>query len=104
MALILRNGFLDYVEPFGKIIVHRHTPTAGKEVEVLPNRIAVDTCAYATNILSAVQITPRGEISVLQSEVTGGYMFLTTQEEPRHMNWELQQAMPVQNNHRSQNP
>lgn len=57
---------------------------------------------YATNILSAVQITPSGEISVLQSEVTGGYMFLTTQEEPRHMNWERQQAMPVQNNHRSQ--
>lgn len=83
----IREGFLDYADTFGKTIVHGHTPTAGKEVEIWPNRIAIDTHAYASNILSAVQISPSGGISVLQSESTGGYMLLTTQEEPRQMNW-----------------
>lgn len=84
----IREGFLDCVESFGKIIVHGHTPNIGKEVEVWPNRIAVDTYGYASNILSAVQISPTGEISVMQSEAFGGICFRTTQEEPRLMSWE----------------
>ena len=37
---------------YGKVIVHGHTPQA--RVDVQPNRINVDTHAYASGVLSAV--------------------------------------------------
>lgn len=84
----IRDGFIDCVESFGKIVIHGHTPNRGKSVEIWPNRIAVDTWAYETSILSAVQITPTGEIFVMQAEAIGGILFETTEEDARQMSWE----------------
>ena len=54
----IRDGFLNYRGDFGKIIVHGHTPVSA--VEFLPNRINLDTGAYATNRLSVVRIDREG--------------------------------------------
>lgn len=84
----IREGFIDYLGSFGKIIVHGHTPNVGREVEIWPNRIAVDTLAYETNVLSAVHITPEGQVSVMQAESIAGILFQTTEETLKSMNWE----------------
>jgi serine/threonine protein phosphatase 1 len=52
--LWIRKEFLSSNEDFGKIIVHGHTPTL--EVEVGPNRINIDTGAYATGRLTCLVI------------------------------------------------
>ena len=39
-------------EDFGKIVVHGHTPT--HEIEVEPNRINIDTGAFATGRLTCL--------------------------------------------------
>jgi serine/threonine protein phosphatase 1 len=48
----IRDEFLSSSEDFGKIIVHGHTPTS--EVEVAPNRINIDTGAFATGRLTCL--------------------------------------------------
>jgi serine/threonine protein phosphatase 1 len=48
----IRHEFLDHTESFGKIIVHGHTIC--KSVEKRPNRINIDTGAYATGCLTAL--------------------------------------------------
>lgn len=63
----IRNEFLNARGSFGKIVVHGHTITASERVEIFPNRIAIDTGAFATNILSALHISPSGDVSVLQA-------------------------------------
>lgn len=50
----IRRAFLSSTADFGKRVVHGHTPVA--EVEILPNRIGVDTGAYATGRLSCVAL------------------------------------------------
>jgi serine/threonine protein phosphatase 1 len=50
--LWIRDMFLESDEDFGKIIVHGHSPHA--EPEVLPNRINIDTGAYATGRLTCL--------------------------------------------------
>jgi serine/threonine protein phosphatase 1 len=52
--LWIRNEFLTSAYDFGKIIVHGHTPTA--EIEVRPNRINIDTGAFATGRLTCLVI------------------------------------------------
>lgn len=52
--LWIRDDFLLYEEDFGKIVVHGHTPV--REVDIRPNRINIDTGAYATGLLSCVVI------------------------------------------------
>ena len=52
----IREEFLDHHGQFEKIIVHGHTPTETDLPEIYPNRIAVDTGAYATGRLTAVVI------------------------------------------------
>ena len=52
--LWIREEFLTSKEDFGKIIVHGHTPT--HEIEVRPNRINIDTGAYATGRLTCLVI------------------------------------------------
>jgi len=52
--LWIRDEFLLYEEEFGKIIVHGHTPV--REIDVRPNRINIDTGAYATGQLSCLVI------------------------------------------------
>jgi serine/threonine protein phosphatase 1 len=60
----IRGEFLRSRLDFGKIVVHGHTPTA--EPEVLPNRINIDTGAFATGRLTCV---------VLEG---GSHRFITT--------------------------
>jgi serine/threonine protein phosphatase 1 len=48
--LWIRDEFLSYEKDFGKIIVHGHTPVI--EPDVRPNRINIDTGAYATGRLT----------------------------------------------------
>jgi serine/threonine protein phosphatase 1 len=50
--LWIRDEFLNSKADFGKIIVHGHTPT--ERAEVLPNRINIDTGAFATGRLTCV--------------------------------------------------
>lgn len=50
--LWIREEFLLHEEDFGKIIVHGHSPTA--EPAILPNRINIDTGAYATGRLTCL--------------------------------------------------
>jgi serine/threonine protein phosphatase 1 len=48
----IRHEFLMSTEPFGAVVVHGHTPTARPEVR--PNRINIDTGAFATGVLTAL--------------------------------------------------
>ena len=50
--LWIRGEFLSSSHDFGKIIVHGHTP--GSDVEVGPNRINIDTGAFATGRLTCL--------------------------------------------------
>jgi serine/threonine protein phosphatase 1 len=50
----IRGPFLNYVEPFGKIVVHGHTP--GNEPVTRSNRIGIDTGACFTNRLTALKL------------------------------------------------
>jgi serine/threonine protein phosphatase 1 len=50
--LWIRDGFLRFERPFGKIIVHGHTPVASPEIK--SNRINIDTGAFATSILTCL--------------------------------------------------
>ncbi len=50
--LWIRGEFLSSNDDFGKIIVHGHTPT--REIEVRPNRINIDTGAFATGRLTCL--------------------------------------------------
>jgi serine/threonine protein phosphatase 1 len=50
----IRYDFLNYRGPFGKVVVHGHTPHA--RVENLVNRINLDTMAYRTGVLTAVAL------------------------------------------------
>jgi serine/threonine protein phosphatase 1 len=52
--LWIRGEFLSSNDDFGKIIVHGHTPT--REIEVGPNRIDIDTGAFATGRLTCLAI------------------------------------------------
>ena len=52
--LWIRGEFLSSSYDFGKIIVHGHTPSG--EVEVRPNRINIDTGAFATGRLTCLVI------------------------------------------------
>ena len=50
--LWIRDDFLLYEESFGKIVVHGHSPV--REPEIRPNRINIDTGAYATGQLTCL--------------------------------------------------
>ena len=50
--LWIRDEFLSSSRDFGKIIVHGHTPVT--EIEVGPNRINIDTGAFATGRLTCL--------------------------------------------------
>ncbi|WP_274423905.1 metallophosphoesterase [Chelativorans sp. YIM 93263] len=50
--MMIRDEFLSHEKPFSRIIVHGHTPTADLKPDVRPNRIALDTGAYASGRLS----------------------------------------------------
>ena len=50
--LWIREDFLLHEENFGKIVVHGHTPA--REPDIRPNRINIDTGAYATGRLTCL--------------------------------------------------
>ncbi len=52
--LSIRDEFLSSEEDFGKVVVHGHTPVM--EPEVRPNRINIDTGAYATGRLTCLKL------------------------------------------------
>jgi serine/threonine protein phosphatase 1 len=52
--LWIREDFLLYEEDFGKIVVHGHTPVVKPDVR--PNRINIDTGAFATGHLTCLKI------------------------------------------------
>jgi serine/threonine protein phosphatase 1 len=54
----IRNDFLDYEGDLGPIVVHGHTPL--KEPDFRPNRINIDTGAFATNRLTCLKIGEDG--------------------------------------------
>jgi serine/threonine protein phosphatase 1 len=56
--LWIRDDFLDHSGSFGRIVVHGHTPVM--QPELLPNRINLDTGAYATGVLSCLKISGDG--------------------------------------------
>ena len=62
--LWIRGEFLSSKDDFGKIVVHGHTPT--HEIEVAPNRINIDTGAFATGRLSCLVLEGE-ELSVIDT-------------------------------------
>ena len=56
--LWIRGEFLNSDADFGKIVVHGHTP--GEEPDVRPNRINIDTAAFATGRLTCIALEPDG--------------------------------------------
>jgi serine/threonine protein phosphatase 1 len=64
--LWIRGEFLSSKEEFGKIIVHGHTPT--HEIEVAPNRINIDTGAFATGRLSCLVVEGE-DLSVIDTSL-----------------------------------
>jgi calcineurin-like phosphoesterase family protein len=50
--LWIREDFLLHEESFGKIVIHGHTPVS--EPDIRPNRINIDTGAYATGWLTCL--------------------------------------------------
>jgi serine/threonine protein phosphatase 1 len=56
--LWIRDEFLKSDVDFGKVIVHGHTPV--EQPEVLPNRINIDTAAFATGTLTCVALDDVG--------------------------------------------
>jgi serine/threonine protein phosphatase 1 len=62
--LWIRDEFLNSNEDFGKIVVHGHTPA--HDIEVEPNRINIDTGAFATGRLSCLVIEAE-QLSVIDT-------------------------------------
>lgn len=60
--LWIRWEFLNSDDDFGKIVVHGHTPVP--QPEIRPNRINIDTGAYATGQLTCI-VLERDEINLL---------------------------------------
>ena len=60
--LWIRNEFLDSHENFGKFIVHGHTPV--RQPDIRPNRINIDTGAYATGNLTLLTIQGSSMVTV----------------------------------------
>jgi serine/threonine protein phosphatase 1 len=67
--LWIRHEFLQDRGPFGKVIVHGHTPA--EEPQLLKHRLGVDTGAYATGLLTAVRLHDEGQ-SLIQARARRG--------------------------------
>lgn len=63
----IREEFLNYSGNFGRIIVHGHTIT--DEIEYMPNRIGIDTGAYASGVLSAIGLEGSDRWAIQTSEI-----------------------------------
>lgn len=63
----IREPFLEDTTDHGFVVVHGHTIT--NNVEVAPNRIAIDTGAYCTGTLTALAIEERKRWLIQTSEI-----------------------------------
>lgn len=61
----IKGEFLDSDVDHGMIVIHGHSIV--KFPEVLPNRIAIDTGAYATGVLTALRLAPGQRPAFLQT-------------------------------------
>jgi serine/threonine protein phosphatase 1 len=61
----IRHDFLDYEGDFGFIVIHGHTPVMAPDLR--PNRINIDTGAFATNRLTCLRIGADG-VCILQGD------------------------------------
>jgi serine/threonine protein phosphatase 1 len=66
--LWIRGQFLRSVYDFGKIVVHGHTPTS--QIEIRPNRINIDTGAFATGLLSCL-VLEREQVAAIDTAAAG---------------------------------
>lgn len=62
----IRSEFINHTELYDKVIVHGHTPSY--PMEILPNRINVDTHAYQTGILSCIVLEDKN-YRVLEAQI-----------------------------------
>lgn len=62
--LWIRDEFLEWAKPFGKVVVHGHTPVRAPEVKA--NRIGIDTGAVFSGQLTALRLRD-GEMGFLQT-------------------------------------
>lgn len=65
--LWIRGEFLQASGPFGKVIVHGHTPM--EEPQMTPHRLGLDTGAYATGVLTAARLDDSGQ-KIIQAKVS----------------------------------
>lgn len=56
--LTIRTQFLEFAGDLGRIVVHGHTPVM--QPELRPNRINLDTGAFATHLLTCLKVDERG--------------------------------------------
>jgi serine/threonine protein phosphatase 1 len=66
LLLWIRDEFLNYRDPSGRIVVHGHTPF--QKVRVLPDKIGIDTGAAYGGVLTALQLPAR---HVYQADAAG---------------------------------
>jgi serine/threonine protein phosphatase 1 len=65
--LWIRQDFLMHQGAFGKVVIHGHTPTV--EPDVRPNRINIDTGAYATGRLTCL-VLESDQMEFIQLQTT----------------------------------
>ena len=65
--LWIRDDFLNWEQPFERFVVHGHTPV--NEPDLRPNRINIDTGAYATGRLTCVVIENTAVTQLATDEV-----------------------------------
>ncbi|MBY5794925.1 hypothetical protein [Rhizobium leguminosarum] len=68
----IREPFLSYAGSFGKTVIHGHTPIDAMWVQQFPNRIAVDTGAYESGVLSGLHVHPSDRVEVVQAQSVAG--------------------------------
>ena len=73
----IRSAFLDFLGDHGRIVVHGHTPVLAPDFR--PNRINIDTGAYATNCLTCLRIGKDGP-RILHSTPAGGSHMTSRQQ------------------------
>jgi len=67
----IREQFLFHTGPFEKLVIHGHTVTHNFLPEILENRIAIDTGAYASDVLTTAHIIPGQTLPELYLTVPG---------------------------------
>ncbi|WP_275185262.1 metallophosphoesterase family protein [Bradyrhizobium sp. CSA112] len=78
--LWIRDDFLNCEQPFERFVVHGHTPV--NEPDLRPNRLNIDTGAYATGRLTCVVIENTSIIQLASDELEGTLTAPSTRAAP----------------------